>query len=201
MPKKFATSVVRQRPGHGTGHKPVPHPVSAGMTGRTENVQTAVAFTALGPVRIRRGTADLDIEGRQQLLVLALLLARAGSVVSLTELIDTLWEEEPPASTVNVVHRCIGTLRRLIEPGLPIRATGAYLLRRAAGYQLQVTEDTLDVLRFRKLVRHARAAGNPDAAVRLYAEALALWQGRCAAGLEPVCLIHPAFVAIEAERS
>lgn len=162
---------------------------------------TAVRFAILGPVRVEAGTADLDLGGRQQRLVLALLLARAGSVVSVTELVDAIWDDDPPTSAVNVVHRCIGVLRRLIEPGLPVRATGQYLVRQAAGYQLRVTAETCDLLRFRALVAQASQAGEPEQAVRLYAEALALWTGRCAAGLEPASRTHPDFIAIEAERT
>ncbi|MEV6923632.1 BTAD domain-containing putative transcriptional regulator [Dactylosporangium sp. NPDC051485] len=162
---------------------------------------TAVQFRILGPVRVQRGTTDVDIGGRQQRLVLALLLARTGSVVSVTELVDAIWDEDPPTSAVNVVHRYIGVLRRLIEPGLPVRATGRFLTREAAGYQLRVTEDSLDLLRFRKLVAQAREATDPSRAVRLYLDALSLWQGPCAAGLEPTSRTHPTFVAMEAERS
>ena len=160
-----------------------------------------VQFSILGPVRVRSDATELDLGGRQQRLVLALLLARAGSVVSVTELVDAIWDEDPPASAVNVVHRCIGVLRRLIEPDLPVRATGQYLVRQAAGYQLRVTAESCDLLRFRALVAQATQAGDVERAVRLYAEALALWTGRCAAGLEPASRIHPDFIAIEAERS
>lgn len=153
-----------------------------------------VRFTILGPVRVCRGTTDLDLGGRQQRIVLAMLLARAGSVVSVTELVDALWPDDPPASAVNVVHRYIGALRRLIEPELPVRSTGRYLIRHAAGYQLRVDEESLDLLRFRALVLRARQAKDP---VPLYLDALSLWQGRCGAGLE---LTHPVFVALEAEK-
>jgi DNA-binding SARP family transcriptional activator/DNA-binding CsgD family transcriptional regulator len=162
---------------------------------------TGAQFQILGPVRVSRAGADLDIGGRQQRLVLALLLARAGSVVSMTDLIDAIWEEDPPTSAVNVVHRYIGTLRRLIEPGLPVRATGRYLIRQAAGYQLLVTSESFDLLRFRALAAQAGRTNDPDRAVSLYVEALSLWQGRCAAGLEPTPRTHPLFLAIEAERS
>ncbi|MCM4082309.1 AfsR/SARP family transcriptional regulator [Paractinoplanes hotanensis] len=162
---------------------------------------SAVRFTILGPVRAWRDDADLDLGGRQQRLVLALLLARTGTVVSVSELIDAVWENEPPPSAVNVVHRYIGTLRRLIEPDLPVRATGEYLIRHAAGYRLRVDADTLDLVRFRRLVQDARRASDPDAAVKYYAGALALWRGLCAAGLEPISRTHPVLVAIEAERA
>ncbi|WP_091345146.1 AfsR/SARP family transcriptional regulator [Micromonospora rhizosphaerae] len=162
---------------------------------------SAVRFTILGPVGARRGDADLELGGRQQRLVLALLLAHGGSVVGLSDLVDTIWNQEPPTSAVNVVHRYIGTLRRLIEPDLPVRAVGTYLIRHAAGYQLRVDEDSLDLLRFRRLVAQARQAPERGPAVRLYTEALALSRGSCAVGLDPDARAHPAFAAIDAECS
>ncbi|MEH0934481.1 AfsR/SARP family transcriptional regulator [Micromonospora psammae] len=161
----------------------------------------AVRFTILGPVGARRGDADLELGGRQQRLVLALLLAHGGSVVGLTDLVDTIWNQAPPTSAVNVVHRYIGTLRRLIEPDLPVRAVGTYLTRHAAGYQLRVDEDSLDLLRFRRLVAQARQAPETGPAVRLYTEALALWRGSCTMGLDPDSRAHPAFAGIDAEYS
>jgi DNA-binding SARP family transcriptional activator/DNA-binding CsgD family transcriptional regulator len=162
---------------------------------------SGVQFHILGPVRVLRGASELDIGGRQQRLMLAALLARAGSVVSVTELIDAIWDEDPPTSAVNVVHRYIGALRRLIEPDLPVRATGHYVIRQAAGYQLQVTTETLDLLRFRALVTQAGRESDPVRALSLYTDALSLWRGRCAAGLEPNPHTQPAFLAIDAEFS
>ncbi|WP_308042403.1 AfsR/SARP family transcriptional regulator [Micromonospora sp. PLK6-60] len=158
-------------------------------------------FTILGPVGARRGDVEVDLGGRQQRLVLALLLARHGSVVSLAELVDAIWNQDPPTSAANVVHRHIGLLRRIIEPDLPVRAVGAYLVRQAAGYQLRVDEDGVDLLRFRRLTAEARRADEPGPAVALYARALALWRGSCAAGLEPDLRRQPAFAAIDAERA
>ncbi|MFC3742935.1 AfsR/SARP family transcriptional regulator [Paractinoplanes deccanensis] len=160
---------------------------------------TTLRFSILGPVRVRNGTVDLELGGRQQRLLLALLLARAGSVVGLGELVDAIWGDDPPASAVNSIHRAVGTLRRLIEPNLPVRAVGEHLVRHSAGYRLEVDEDALDLLRFRSLVRRARQAAGDAEAVHHYAEALALWQGPPAAGLEPVSRTHPAFIALEAE--
>ncbi|WP_181444955.1 AfsR/SARP family transcriptional regulator [Micromonospora endophytica] len=158
-------------------------------------------FTILGPVGARRGDVEVDLGGRQQRLVLALLLVRHGSVVTLAELVDTLWGQDPPTSAANVIHRHIGLLRRIIEPDLPVRAVGAYLVRQAAGYQLRVDEDGVDLLRFRRLAAEARRADEPGHAVARYAEALALWRGSCAAGLAPDLRRQPAFAAIDAERA
>ncbi|GAA0222243.1 AfsR/SARP family transcriptional regulator [Cryptosporangium japonicum] len=158
-------------------------------------------FTVLGPIGVRLGDAEVETGGRQQRVVLALLLARAGANVSVSELVDTLWEDDPPTSAVNVVHRSIGMLRRMIEPGLPVRTTGNYVVRGPSGYRLQVDARSLDLLRFRSLTDQARGADEPGRAIRLYTEALSLWQGPSAAGLRAVSRTHPAFVAIDAECS
>jgi DNA-binding SARP family transcriptional activator len=157
-------------------------------------------FSILGPVAVQHDGVELDLGGRQQQLVLALLLAKAGRLVTTFELTDMIWENDPPPSAANVVHRCIGMIRRILEPGLPIRSVGSYLTRHTAGYRLHVSEESLDLMRFRCLVAAARGTDDEEQAVRDYTEALSLWHGPCALGLEPVSRTYPVFVALEAEH-
>ncbi|HEX6346467.1 AfsR/SARP family transcriptional regulator [Umezawaea sp.] len=170
------------------------------MTGRGAAL---VRFTVLGPVRAWRDDVEIDLGAPQQRLVLAFLLARGGRPVGLGELVDLLWDENAPSSAVNVVHRSVGLLRRMLEPGLPPRAAGAWLLRKAGGYQLGVDEDSLDLLRFRALAAEAgrlAAAGDHAAAVPLFARAFALWRGRSAEGLVAGSRALALFAAIDNER-
>ncbi|MEV5176788.1 AfsR/SARP family transcriptional regulator, partial [Streptomyces flaveolus] len=170
--------------------------------GEEQGPAPAVRFTLLGPVRAWRAEEELPLGPRQQRLLLAALLAGAGRPVPLTELIGLLWDGEPPVSAVNAVHRYVGSLRRLLEPGLPIRSPGRWLVRQAGSYLLRVDADGLDLLRFRDLVRRARATaatGDLPAAVDMYLEALDLWQGHCAEDLGAVTAVHPAFAMVEHE--
>ncbi|MFD0784802.1 winged helix-turn-helix domain-containing protein, partial [Micromonospora azadirachtae] len=141
-----------------------------------------IGFSVLGPIRVVRAGSELRLGARQQRLVLALLLARAGSPVALTELVDLLWDDDAPASAANVVHRHVGVLRRLFEPGLPTRSAGRYLPRELSGYRLRVDEESLDLLKFRSLSRlagrHLRD-GDPESALRHSLDGLRLWRGRC----------------------
>ncbi|NUS81709.1 MAG: hypothetical protein HOY75_02885 [Streptomyces sp.] len=139
----------------------------------------SVRFAVLGPIRAWRAGAELDLGRPQQRVLLGLLLARAGRPVGLSEIVDALWGEDPPGSAVNVVRRHIGILRRTLEPGLPLRAPGHWLLREAAGYRIAVDADSLDLLRFRRLRERAGEAADrsPGRAVTLLTEALALWKG------------------------
>lgn len=54
-----------------------------------------LSFAVLGPVRAWRGQSEINLGTRQQRLILALLLARAGGAVSVAELVDLLWESDP----------------------------------------------------------------------------------------------------------
>ena len=165
---------------------------------------TLVNFDLLGSMRVRRDDAEIPLGPRQQQLVLALLLARAGALVPMDDLVDLLWAGEAPPSAANAVHRQIGALRRLLEPGLRTREVGHYLLREQTGYRLRVEPESFDLLRFRALVEQGRGrmvTGDPEDALAAYSQGLGLWRGRCAAGLGSVSRLHPAFAAIEGERA
>ncbi|WP_455567334.1 hypothetical protein, partial [Streptomyces diastatochromogenes] len=62
-------------------------------------------------------------------------MLRAGQPVPVPEIVDALWGPHPPRTALNVVRRHVGSLRRLLEPGLPARASGRRLLRGAGGYR------------------------------------------------------------------
>ncbi|MEV4349853.1 BTAD domain-containing putative transcriptional regulator [Actinoplanes sp. NPDC049596] len=163
-----------------------------------------IRFALLGPLRAWRGEEELTLGPKQQRLILALLLARGGEWVSTAELIDILWGDAPPESAVNATHRYIGALRRMLEPGLPRRATGAWLLGEAGQYRLRVGPQSLDLAQFRHEMtrsRQAAAQGRRGEALERAARVLALWQDRCAAGLDPALTTHPVFAALEDECS
>jgi DNA-binding SARP family transcriptional activator len=157
-----------------------------------------VRFTILGPVRAWLDGTELETGSPTQRALLALLLVHAGQPVALTEIVDALWADDPPRTAVNIVHRHVGTLRRLTDPDLPMRASGTLLLRSAGAYRLNVDAGSLDLLRFRELCEAARAASGAEAA-RLFTEALAVWQGPIASDLPDRLRRHAAFVAVERE--
>ncbi|MFI6543043.1 AfsR/SARP family transcriptional regulator [Streptomyces prunicolor] len=157
-------------------------------------------FAVLGPVRVWRDGGEVSLGAAQQRLLLALLMAHAGRPVAMEEMQLALWGEAPPGSPANAVYRHVGVLRRLLEPELPMRATGRWLVRDAGGYRLNASPETLDVLRFRELVGRAREAGGAEAAVALYLEALNLRTGTVATGVPVEARSHPAFNALEREH-
>ncbi|MEU1275495.1 BTAD domain-containing putative transcriptional regulator [Streptomyces sp. NPDC005799] len=159
-------------------------------------------FEVLGPVRVWRDGDEVALGAAQQRLLLAQLMAHAGGPVAMDELQDALWGESPPSSPANAVYRHIGVLRRLLEPGLPVRSPGRWLVRDAGGYRLHATPETLDLLRFRELVRQARQRGvrGTQAALPVLLEALNLRTGPVATGVPVEARSHPAFTALEREH-
>ncbi|MEU9271484.1 BTAD domain-containing putative transcriptional regulator [Streptomyces sp. NPDC048251] len=143
-------------------------------------VEAPLRLQVLGPLRLWRGECELEAGPRQQAYLLALLLARGGQPIGVGELIDLIWGEDAPASALNVIHKYVGSIRRLLEPGLPPRGTGAYLLRRGNGYLCAAGADLVDLPRFRQKAGTARtvlAEGHKAAALNHFLDALRLWSG------------------------
>ncbi|MFI7437384.1 AfsR/SARP family transcriptional regulator [Micromonospora haikouensis] len=158
-------------------------------------------FEVLGPLRVRRDGLEVDLGPAQQRSVLALLLARAGEPVTIAEFVDLLWGADPPSSAVNVVHRHVGAVRRLLEPALPPRSTGR-VVGGAGEYRLTMAPDELDLTRFRRLVTRGRdlaAQGRLADGLALAVDALSLWRGPCAGGPAFLRRDHPPFTAVDRE--
>ena len=125
----------------------------------------------------------VELGGRQQRIVLAVLLLHRNEIVSVDRLIDAVWDERVPANAVKNVQIYVSRLRKALEPdsqnARPESGTGV-LRRQAGGYVLEVGPDELDADRFGRLVeegRRALAAGSAEVAATALAEALALWRG------------------------
>jgi DNA-binding SARP family transcriptional activator len=137
-------------------------------------------FALLGPLRVYRGDAELDPGPRLQRALLAILLTELRRVVPADRLIELLWRDAPPAAALASVQAYVSQLRRVLEPGRPAREPARILVTRDPGYLLQVTDEQVDVLRFRALVRQANAdlaAGQAEAAAQRLDEALSAWRG------------------------
>jgi DNA-binding SARP family transcriptional activator len=157
----------------------------------------------LGPLTVWRGDALVDLRQAKLRDLLGLLGLHPGQVVSRQEIVDALWGEEPPASCLELVHTYVARLRGILEPGRGRRATGVVVVLGAGGYRLEVDADALDLLAFDALEGRARAAwraGDLDAALALFGQAVGLWRGPVLADLGPQIRRHPAGVAVAQRR-
>ncbi|RSN01277.1 AfsR family transcriptional regulator [Streptomyces sp. WAC 01325] len=162
-----------------------------------------VQIQVLGPVRLWRGGSEVKLGPPKQRALLALLLAQSGHPISVSELIDALWGQEPPSTAANVIQGHVSALRRLLEPELPSGTASQRLKRDSGGYRLEVQAHEVDLLRFRALRIEARKAahlGDRIRATELAVEALALWRGPVASGIALETQTHPVFAAVDREH-
>ncbi|WP_248294457.1 AAA family ATPase [Actinoplanes sp. TBRC 11911] len=155
-----------------------------------------MTFQVLGPLRVWRDGVEIDTGSPQQSYLLALLLLRAGRPISVSDLISLVWDDDPPASALNIVHKYVGTLRRLMEPELPARTPGSFLHRHGNGYRFDDGRASLDLTEFRRLLGEARAARD---GVDAYGQALLLWRGSAGDGLTLSATAGPLFTAVDRE--
>jgi len=147
-----------------------------------------MAFEAriLGPVEATLDGRALALGSPKQRAVFALLVLNARRVVSTDRLVDELWGESPPESPGSSLQVYISRLRRSLGVGSTDSARTAgngtgevRLLRRGAGYQLDIPDESVDARRFADLVSSGRTLvrQRPPAAQRVLEEALALPRG------------------------
>jgi predicted ATPase/DNA-binding SARP family transcriptional activator len=127
-----------------------------------------VKFGLLGRLEVVDGRRDAAPRRRKQRALLALLLLRAGEMVTVDEAVDALWGVRPPPTARNAVQGHVATLRKLL--GRDRIAT------RESGYTLRLEEDELDLHRFERLLSDARGRP-PREQAELLAEALGLFRG------------------------
>ncbi|KIZ19470.1 AfsR/SARP family transcriptional regulator [Streptomyces natalensis] len=138
-------------------------------------------FSLLGPVAVTTGTGELPLGPVKRRSVLALLLLQPNTTVPLDQLIDSLWEDEPPEHARTVVQGHVSRLRATLAEG-GAAAYGIELTTHGSAYLLRLPEELIDAHRFGELVTLARPERAPADAVPLLREALGLWRGPALTG-------------------
>ncbi|MCE7079029.1 tetratricopeptide repeat protein [Streptomyces sp. ST2-7A] len=138
-------------------------------------------FLLLGPVRVLRDGVEQPAGPPQQRALLATLLLHDGHPVGVSELVDSLWDEDPPLRAVAALRTYASRLRRLLAPRSEVLVSeaGGYALRPGPGDRVDLAE--LDELC--GLAERASLNGDAAEAHRLYGRALALWDGEALTGV------------------
>jgi DNA-binding SARP family transcriptional activator/basic membrane lipoprotein Med (substrate-binding protein (PBP1-ABC) superfamily) len=131
-------------------------------------------FRVLGPLDVRVGGEPTAMGGGKQRAVLAVLLLRAGEVVSVERLVDEVWGETPPRSAAHTLESYVSRLRQVFGD------RGPRLVRKGAGYALELADATLDARQFVEAQEQASLAAAMDQhadVIELTGTALAMWRG------------------------
>jgi predicted ATPase/DNA-binding SARP family transcriptional activator len=128
-----------------------------------------VQIGILGPFEVRTDDgAFADVPGARLRGLLIALALEPGHVVPKATLVDWIWGEHPPADAVNALQRLVSRMRKALPEGVVEGQTD--------GYRLKVDPDSVDAVRFERLIGQARADEDPRR-VQTLREALALWRG------------------------
>ncbi|WP_309116063.1 BTAD domain-containing putative transcriptional regulator [Saccharothrix sp.] len=152
-------------------------------------------FGVLGPLTVRTSDgAPVPIRGKRLRTLLSVLLVHAGRPVAAHQLVDALWEGEPPKSYLSNLHTYVSRLRERL-PDLRIDHTDGL-------YTARVDPADLDLLVFRGRVDAARLAvrrGEHALAADLYRSALELFRDRPLLDLDAPAL-EPEISHLESTR-
>ena len=130
----------------------------------------------LGPLEIDERSTRLGTRDR---VVLSALAMHPGDVLSVEQLADAVWGDDPPPSWAKNLQGCVSRLRKQLGPDL-IETAGQ-------GYRLRVAADIVDADEFAHAASRARellTLHEPDRASYVASQALDLWRGRPLTELE-----------------
>jgi predicted ATPase/DNA-binding SARP family transcriptional activator len=132
-------------------------------------------FAVLGSTQVHDGDRPVELGGPLPRRLLTALVAAQGQPVSDDRLTESVWENQPPASSQTAMQVYVSRLRRALSD------TDRDALRRTAtGYRLITAPGATDIERFTEQIGAARllaASGRSDEALPVFDAALRLWRG------------------------
>jgi DNA-binding SARP family transcriptional activator len=127
-----------------------------------------VEYRVLGPLEVLLDGVPVPVPAGRGRVLLATLLLRPNQFVSADELVDRLWDGEPP--TADRAHKTLQMVVRRLRMAL---GDASCVRTTTGGYLAEVDPDRLDLTLFRRLAAEGE-----------YASALAHWRGPVAADVD-----------------
>lgn len=138
--------------------------------------EETIRYDILRALRIIGPNGEFSVNAPRVESVLRTLLIRCNEIVSVNQLIDEIWGENPPRRANASLHVHVSNLRKLLDAVGP--GESAALTTHPRGYMLRIGPDDVDALRFRTLVRLGRTyqqCGDYEQASRVLDRAIELW--------------------------
>jgi DNA-binding SARP family transcriptional activator/DNA-binding NarL/FixJ family response regulator len=151
----------------------------------------SIEFRILGTLAVVRDGRDVPLRGPRTRALLAALLLEPNRTVSNDRLIDALWGEAAPGSSLSALRVNVSRLRKAL-------GDEGRVVTEATGYRLTIDPDELDTLRFKALHDEASqhlADGDAVRAAETLRLALSLWRGPALADF-----VDDAFAVADATR-
>ena len=148
----------------------------------------------LGPLDVRVGFGEpVQVVGPRLRALLIRLALAPDRVVLAGQLIDAVWDAEPPVAASGALQSLVSRLRRLLPDVVESHA---------AGYRLAVDPEAVDSVQFERLALAGREElrGDPGRARELLRGALALWRGPALADVATARFAGAAIARLEELR-
>src|SRR6476646_10424454 len=156
-------------------------------------------FLVLGPLEVAgAGGEPFPIAGSKERTILACLIARAGRVVPVDDLIEELWGDHPPRAPEKTLVSYVSRLRRELHSRRSAGSNVDVIVFRADGYTLESDGHEIDAVSFEQLAVEGHRLldiGRPAEADPVLEEALGLWRGPAYQGYR-----YTGFGATEGDR-
>ena len=143
-------------------------------------------FNVLGPLAVVVDGSPVRLGGPRQVAVLGRLVLSPGHVVSMDQLVDSVWDGDAPNRPEVAIRSYVSNLRRSIEPDRDRGDRRSCLESSPPGYRLNVDRSQIDAHRFEALLsagQSALTAGDPASALHHFHDAQDLWRGEVCEGI------------------
>src|SRR5512132_385825 len=155
-----------------------------------------VRIGILGPLEVKVAAGDpVEVVGPRLRALLLRLALDPDRVVSTGQLVDAVWDADPPAGAANALQSLVSRLRRLLPDVVESHPSG---------YRLALAPEAVDAARFEVLARTGReelTRGHaPAQAAATLREALALWRGPALADGSGASFTHAAAARLDELR-
>ncbi|SFQ04401.1 DNA-binding transcriptional activator of the SARP family [Amycolatopsis arida] len=165
--------------------------------------------SVLGPLEVLRDGVVATPSAPKLRQVLSLLVMRANSVVRNEQIVEELWEDNPPVSVTTTLQTYIYQLRKLLKLRAPEPAGSDQAGRSTAlhsfpsGYLLSLSPESLDARIFESLAQRGHAqleSGEVAQAADTLAKALTVWRGPALVDVDPGPLLQAEVLRLEEIR-
>lgn len=145
-----------------------------------------IDFRLLGPLSVTVDGETVPVGGPRQMAVLARLMLTPDQVVTMDQLVESVWDGDEPTQPHVAIRSYVSNLRRAIEPNRRRRASDSCLASSPPGYRLAIDAASVDWVRFERLVNEGRRRvtdGDHAGAIDRLRDADELWKGDPCSGL------------------
>ncbi|MEM9651544.1 MAG: winged helix-turn-helix domain-containing protein, partial [Actinomycetota bacterium] len=126
------------------------------MTAAHPESDPALELRLLGPVSVAVDGQPVAVGGPRQMAVLARLMLAPDQMVTMGQLVESVWDGDEPSQPHIAIRSYVSNLRRAIEPNRRRRAADSCLASAPPGYRLAIDPLAVDWVRFESMVNRGR---------------------------------------------